>query len=241
MNGCFVLGPLLSVLLLSPGSPRSAPVCVSSSPRSSAAFAIPLSQFDFSTQRVRSEAFGRAAEAFKRKNYPQALAVLDAELKEGEDPEVLNLRGAVLTEMKRFDEARPCFLRVLELSPGHFWAGFNLAECELLAGRTESAREKFQALKAGRPAEDELLELKIVLSHLVARQVAEARKRVDALPVVSVTAAGDAARAAVAFYEGDKAKAREWLARAEDAHPGEMEGFLRTTLEEAGLTAEAIK
>lgn len=236
MNAVLSLGFLFSALLVAPPGREASPYAVSSGTMPSGGFAIRMETFNPPGSPARSEAFGRAGVAFHRGDFTAALAILERDLKAAsDDPEVLNLHGAILTQMKRFGEARPLFQKVLVSRPGHFWARFNMAELDWLEGRGESARKQFEAMKGMQPDWDELLELKIVLILLAEKRADEARTRAEALPEACHSAAGYALRAAVAYHAGNQDMARKWIALAEASYPGQMQGFLRATLEEAGL------
>ncbi len=93
----------------------------------------------------------------------------------------------------------------------------------------------FLAMKPAGKREDELLDLKIVLTYLKTDDTAGASAHADKMPFPADTAAWYAAQAAVAFQSQDRAKALAWLAESERVFPGQLEGFLMKTMREAGM------
>lgn len=193
-------------------------------------------------QRVEAEAdslniFKRLAIAFHSKDYSRVLGIIEGQFPHGvDDPEILNIQGATLAELKRHEEAVALFKKVLELEPKHFWARFNIAEIEMLEGRTASARSKFQAMKPAGDKEDEILDLKIALTYLIEDRRTEAQKVVDAMKFPASSPARYVALAALAFYDGDRSRAHEYLVDSESVFPGQLAGFFLRTLEDAGMS-----
>lgn len=235
------LGSLLSVLIITPSEQNPELYYISSAPTTVGGYAVRVRDLNAPEGDPASAVFGRASEAFRKKDFEQVLRLLENPALAGSpDPEVLNLHGAVLTELKRYDEAVVCFRRVLEKKPDHFWARFNLAEVDFMAGRYAAARKGFQGMKSDMPAQNELLDFKTVLAWLKENNREEAQKILEGMPSPGRTAAGTSARAAFAFHGGDRAKAREYLAEAARQYPGQLEGFLGATLADFGMTKEAL-
>lgn len=235
------LGSLLSVLIITPSERNPELYYISSAPATVGGYAIRARDLNAPEADAASAVFGRAMEAFRKKDFEQVLRLLEHPALAGSpDPEVLNLHGAVLTEMKHYDEAVVFFRRVLEKKPDHFWARFNLAEVDFMAGRYAAARKGFQAMKSDMTAQNELLDLKTVLAWLKENNRDEAQKVLEGMPSPGRTAAWSATRAALAFHGGDKAKAREVLAEADRKFPGQLDGFLGATLADFGMTKEAL-
>ncbi|MDX6767474.1 MAG: hypothetical protein SFU85_11870 [Candidatus Methylacidiphilales bacterium] len=199
---------------------------------------IRLSAFCPRENPAQSAAFGQAVEAFKNKDYQRAWGILDGPLKATEDAEILNLCGAVLTEWGRRNEARPYFLRAVMLRPAHFWSRYNLAELDLLDGKTAAAREGFRSLKSGILGQDDLLDLKIILTFLAEKKPDDAAKVLQAMPDPPVSAAGCLAHAVVAFRFGEMGSFRRWRQSAETQFPTQMGEFLRRTLMDSGFGSD---
>lgn len=175
-----------------------------------------------------------AGRAFAAGDYPKCLEMLaGVDGLSAAHPELLNLRGAVLSETGKVKEALPYFEWAAEADPGHFWARFNLAESALLLGEAGRARALFLLVPATTAGERELVALKLVLIDLKAGDVASAKRQLVNWPPSS--AAGYAAYAAVAQATGQDAQRAAFLAEARSKFPGEFGLFLRKTLEESGI------
>ena len=180
------------------------------------------------------ETLTAASIEFQSGRYQSALAILEkAATKSPPHPETLNLRGAALVELGRQKEAGQIFRWVLEIEPTHFWAQFNLAEIALLDRDILAARRLFLSVPRGTSAEDELVNLKILLIDLRSNDLPSARNHLPKWPPVS--AAGYAAYAAMANAEGDSSKRIELIEQARSLHPEQFGAFLQKTLEESGI------
>ncbi len=186
---------------------------------------------------IKSAAMRRAADAFNQKDFETVLKIAETRFREDpNDPEVINLRGAALSELRRFDEARPVFEEALRIKPDHFWARFNLIEMDFMSGKFPVARQGFEAMKPRGKAEDELLDFKIVLTHLAENNTDAAQSVADTMPFPCESAAWYASRAALAFHMGDRSRAHEYLAESERVFPGALSGFLLQTLTDFGMS-----
>jgi CheY-like chemotaxis protein/predicted negative regulator of RcsB-dependent stress response len=62
--------------------------------------------------------------------------------------EILKLKGRLLLELRRVDEAREVYSRALALRDDLVWARLGMAKCEMSAGRPEQARAAIEAVLA---------------------------------------------------------------------------------------------
>ncbi|HEY4072993.1 MAG TPA: tetratricopeptide repeat protein [Herbaspirillum sp.] len=60
--------------------------------------------------------------------------------------EIMKLKGRMLLELRRVDEARALYQRALALRSDLVWAALGLAKCEVIAGQPEKARVMVEAL-----------------------------------------------------------------------------------------------
>ncbi len=151
-------------------------------------------------------------------------------------PELLNLRGSILTETGRVREAVPYFEWAAEASPESFWPKFNLAECALMLGDLDRASELFLKVPTKSPGERELVLLKLVLLDIRRGNLDSAKKHLPDWPPVG--AAGSAAYAAVAQAEGREENRVAILEESKRLHGAEWGLFLKKTLEESGIKSE---
>jgi tetratricopeptide (TPR) repeat protein len=148
---------------------------------------------------------------------------------------VHNLKGAVFTKMRMFDEARKSFKKAQSLHPKSFHPKFNLAEIEFVeaadkaragddagaAAQFASAQKMFEALIAdgGDVATQRLMEFKVVISLLKQGKVEEAEKAVKAFSYIDDEPVYYLGHAAVAFHKGDKEEAQGWINSANRIYP----------------------
>ena len=182
------------------------------------------------------ELLQKASEEFQRENYRECLKILEAETVSAPHPEILNMRGAALSELGRKKEAAAMFEWALDRDPAHFWARYNLAELALMDGNLALARKHFIGIVPQDPGQKELLALKLVLIDLRSNDEASARRQLPEWPPVS--AAGYAAYAAIAHHDGNEAQRAAILAEARRVHQEEWGIFLVKTLKESGVPAD---
>jgi Flp pilus assembly protein TadD len=178
----------------------------------------------------------KASREFQQRNYTESLKILEAEGGASPHPEILNMRGAVLSELGRNKEAVAMFQWALDGDPTHFWARYNLAEIALMDGDLALARKYFLGIAPQTPDQKELLALKLLLIDLRSGDEASARRQLPEWPPVS--AAGYAAYAAMAHAAGDNAKRAALLSEARRASPEQWDIFLRKTIEESGIPSD---
>jgi len=130
-----------------------------------------------------------------------------------QDLSALNLRGAILTKIGRYDEAAELFRSILSTDPNYFPAAFNLGEVESIRGDYASALETFERMRRRDPR-NELVRFKVFLCHLMLKQDGEADKIARGLIPAGGTPAWYYAQAMLARQAGDEAKARKLLQTA---------------------------
>jgi Flp pilus assembly protein TadD len=129
------------------------------------------------------------------------------------DLAVLNLRGAILTKLKRHDEARQIFFSILSASPDYFPAAYNLGEVQFVQGDYAGALDTFQQIRRRDPR-NELVRFKVFLCHLLLGQEAEARKIAAGFIPAGSTPAWYYAQAMLARKSGDESTAQKHLQAA---------------------------
>lgn len=225
------LAPLtgfFSLILL--GGAGNEPAYLPSQPWAGHGYRIPAALLERHRKPADAVQFARAAEAFRRGDHEGALGLINAGgAGIAGDVEALNLRGACLTELHRYEEAKEAFTLVLQLQPGHFWARYNLAEIEFMQGNAASARAGFTAMLGNDPAANELLQFKVVLTWLLENNLAGAEAALGGMADPPVSLAGHMARAACAAARGNPSEASTLLAAGRKVHPGQWEGLLQST------------
>jgi tetratricopeptide (TPR) repeat protein len=174
-------------------------------------FLVLLATAGFADQRSSGAAFERAEAAFNQGKFAEAEKQADAAEKvNAKKPEIPNLRGAIFTKQKRYDEAAQQFNEALALDPKFYPAKFNLAEVNLLQGKYADAARLYQELKQLDPG-SELLAFKLTLCALFAGDESKATEIVDVMKFPGKTPAYYYARAAIALERGQKEAAQKYL------------------------------
>lgn len=127
-----------------------------------------------------------------------------------QDLSALNLRGAILTKMGRYQEALDLFNAILETDSTYFPAAFNLGEVQFLSGNTAGALETFRNLRRRDPR-NELVRFRMLVCLLKLDRDDEAKKIADGLIPAGSTPAWYYAQAMVARKAGDEKTARKHL------------------------------
>jgi tetratricopeptide (TPR) repeat protein len=197
-----------------------------------------LAQMGFADQRTYSAALERATAAFNQGKLAEAeKQIAAAEKAEPNKPEILNLRGAIFTKQKRFDEASQQFNQALALDPKFYPAKFNLAEVSLLQGKYSDAAREYQELKQVDPG-SELLDFKLALCALLSGEEARAAALVDLMTFPGKTPAYYYARAAIAMKRGQKETAQKYLENVKKYYSDEQCAYFAQALKQVDFTSE---
>ena len=153
----------------------------------------------------------QATKSFDAGDYQAALDRLGALQGEfAQDINALNIRGAILTKLERYDEANEVFATILRADPNYFPAAFNLGEVQFLSGNREGALETFERIRRLEPR-NELVRFKVFLTLLVLGREDEARKTAAGLIPAGNTPAWYYAQAMLARKAGDEKTAQKHL------------------------------
>ncbi|MEX1110599.1 MAG: tetratricopeptide repeat protein [Chthoniobacterales bacterium] len=136
------------------------------------------------------------------------------------DLSVLNLRGAILTKLGRYDEASESFRAILSAQPDFFPAAFNLGEVEFIRGDYADALELFGDMRRREPR-NELVRFKILLCQLLLGLDEDAQKTARGLVSAGSTPAWYYAQAMLARKAGDEASAAKHLHAAKAIYEDE--------------------
>ncbi len=128
-------------------------------------------------------------DAFSNNRYDEALAKLvDAQKMKPNDPELINLEGAIYVKQEKWQQATDAFNRALSFNAKYFPAQFNTGEVLYLQKKYADARAVFQKLQADQP-KNELLKYKIFLTYLMEGNDADAKAQLDKFDFVADTPA----------------------------------------------------
>jgi len=190
-------------------------------------------------QRSANAALERATSAFNEGKIEEAEKQVDVAARTGsKKPEIPNLRGAIYTQQKRYDEAAEQFNQALALDPKFYPAKLNLAEVKLLEGKYAEAIQEYQSLKEVDPG-SELVDFKLVLSTLLAGDQTKATGIVDLMKFPGKTPAYYYARAAIALKRGEKEAAQKYFENVQRYYSEDECRYFVRSLKEIGLSFPA--
>jgi tetratricopeptide (TPR) repeat protein len=196
-----------------------------------------LAGLTFADQRSSNAAFERATRAYNQGKLDEAEKQLAAAAKTGsKKPEIPNLRGAILINQKRYQEAAEQFHQALAIDPQFYPAKVNLAEVKLLEGDYAGATQEYQELKEIDPA-SELVDFKLVLCALMTGEQTKATGIANLMSFPGKTPAYYYARAAIALRRGQKEVAQKYFENAKKYYSEEECRYFAQSLKEIDLTS----
>ena len=130
-----------------------------------------------------------------------------------QDLSVLNLRGAILTKMGRYQEALDLFNAILATDRNYFPAAFNLGEVQFLSGDVEGSLASVRRMRRRDPR-NELVRFTVLVCLLKLNRDDEAKRIADGLIPAGGTPAWEYAQAMIARKAGDEKTAQKHLTAA---------------------------
>jgi tetratricopeptide (TPR) repeat protein len=177
------------------------------------------------TKAVAKTQFEQALQAFEQRDFDSAARLAEqADTAEPNQPQILNLRGAILLEQQKYDEAEGFFKEALKVDPKFREAQFNLADVPFRNKDYTKARDRFQALLKQTPGGDknqaaQLINFKIFLTYLLEDKDSRAQKLMEQFQFSGDTPALYYAEAAWQFKHDNADKANDWIASARKIYP----------------------
>jgi tetratricopeptide (TPR) repeat protein len=150
-----------------------------------------------------------------------------------DDPETLNMQGAILTKLKDYDAARACYEKALRQSPGFFPARYNIGALMALRGEWEPATTYFRNMLIDQP-NNELVQYKLLLLLLSRDSDPALQKKLFAEETPSNSPGWYYASAARAYKQGNRGQAAKFTEVARSVY-GDQTGIFEEELEESGL------
>jgi predicted Zn-dependent protease len=169
--------------------------------------------------------FEKAERAFQQRDFDGAAKLLDlAEEGNPSEPAFANLRGEILMEQGKFDEAEATFQKVLATDPKSREVQYNLAQVPFKKGEYAKARGRFEALFTQTPGDEnnqatQLIKYKIFMTLLLEGKDAEAQRLMNQFKFTGETPALYYAHAAWEYEHGQTEPGRDWVASAEKIYP----------------------
>ncbi len=173
--------------------------------------------------RMKSDAqanFERAERAFQQRDFPAALSLLDL-ANEGvpNQAATLNLRGEVLMEQQKFDQAEEAFRQAFNADPKFREAQYNLAQIPFKKKDYTKARERLETLFSQTPGGEknqaaQLIKYKIFMTLLLEGNDSQAQQMMDQFKFTGDTPALYYAQAAWAFKHDNADQGSDWIKSA---------------------------
>src|SRR5205809_1270711 len=177
------------------------------------------------TKVVAKTAFEQALQAYEQRDFDSAARLAEqADTAEPNQPQVLNLRGAILLEQQKYDEAERFFKQTLKADPKFREAQFNLADVPFRYKDYAEALDRFQALLKETPGGDknqaaQLINFSIFLTYLLEGKDSRAQKVMEQFQFSGDTPALYYAQAAWEFKHDNPEKANDWISSARKIYP----------------------
>ncbi len=173
-------------------------------------------------------------DAFSNNRYDEALAKLvDAQKMKPNDPELINLEGAIYVKQEKWQQATDAFNRSLSFNAKYFPAQFNTGEVLYLQKKYSDARAVFQKLQVDQP-KNELLRYKVFLTYLMEGNDADAKAQLDKFDFVADTPAFYYAQAAWWYKHDDVKQAESYIASSLQIFPPAANNIFAESLIDAG-------
>jgi tetratricopeptide (TPR) repeat protein len=175
-------------------------------------------------ERLKTDAkanFEKAERAFEQRDFDAALKLLDlAAAGAPNDAASDNLRGEILMDQGKFDEAEVSLSRAFATNPKFREAQYNLAQIPFKKGEYAKSRDRLEALFAKTPGDDknqaaQLIKFKIFLTFLLENKESEARQLMDQFTFTGDSPALYYAQSAWEFKHGNEDKGNDWIASAQ--------------------------
>ncbi|HEY2712897.1 MAG TPA: tetratricopeptide repeat protein [Chthoniobacterales bacterium] len=137
-----------------------------------------------------------------------------------------NLRGEILLEECKFDEAEKAFREALADDPNLHEAAYNLAEVAFRKKEYAEARDRLERLFAATPGGDnqaaQLMKFKVFLTFLLEGRDAHAWQLKNQFKFTGTTPALYYAEAAWAFQHADPVRGNDWIESAQKIYSPEL-------------------
>ena len=196
-----------------PGQQRPAVQLLSPEERTSKAKALAKTQFE------------QALQAYEQHDFKSASKLAtEADNTDPNQPQILNLRGEILAEQQKYDEAETFFKDALKADPKFREAQFNLADVPFRNKDYATARDRFQSLLKQTPGGDknhaaQLINFKIFLTYLLEGKDNRAQKLMEEFQFNGDTPSLYYAQAAWEFQHNNPEKANDWITSARKIYP----------------------
>src|SRR6266481_2102807 len=172
------------------------------------------------TKAIARSKFEQSQQALRQRDLAAALKLVDdADKADPNQPATLNLRGEILMQEQKFEDAEAAFKKSAKLDPKLREAQYNLAQVPFKKKDYAKARERFEALYKRTPGGDknqaaELIKFRIYLTLLLEGKESRAHAMMEEFQFTGDTPALYYAQAAWEFKHNNPEKAADWTGSA---------------------------
>ena len=164
--------------------------------------------------------FEQSQQALRQRDLATAFKLVDeADKADPNQPATLNLRGEILMQQQKFEDAEAAFKKSAKLDPKLREAQYNLAQVPFKKKDYAKARERFEALYKRTPGGDknqaaELIKFKIYMTLLLEGKESRAHAMMEEFQFTGDTPALYYAQAAWEYKHNNPEKAADWTGSA---------------------------
>jgi tetratricopeptide (TPR) repeat protein len=164
--------------------------------------------------------FEQSQQALRQRDLAAALKLVDdADKADPNQPATLNLRGEILMQEQKFEDAEAAFKKSAKLDPKLREAQYNLAQVPFKKKDYAKARERFEGLYKRTPGGDknqaaELIKFKIYMTLLLEGKESRAHAMMEEFQFTGDTPALYYAQAAWEYKHNNPEKAADWTGSA---------------------------
>jgi Flp pilus assembly protein TadD len=184
--------------------------------------------------------FEQAQQAFRQRDFANALKLIDeADKADSNQPATANLRGEILMQQQKFDEAEAAFKKAAKLDPKLREAQYNLALVPFKKKDYPKARERFETLYKRTPGGDknqaaELIKFKIYMTLLLEGKESRAHGMLEEFQFTGDTPALYYAQAAWEYKHSNAEKAQDWTSSANKIYSPALNSVFADAFYDAG-------
>ena len=184
--------------------------------------------------------FEQSQQAFRQRDFATALKLVDeAEKVYPNQPATLNLRGEILMQQVKFDDAEVAFKKAAKLDPKLRDAQYNLAQIPFKKKEYAKARDRFETLYKRIPGGDKnqaaaLLKFKIYMTLLMEGKESRAHSMMEEFQFTGDTPALYYAQAGWEYKHNNAQKAEEWTNSANKIYSPALNGVFADAFYDVG-------
>src|SRR5205809_2447988 len=184
--------------------------------------------------------FEQSQQAFRQRDFATALKLVDeADKADPNQPATLNLRGEILMQQGKFDDAEAAFKKAAKLDPKLRDAQYNLAQIPFKKKEYAKARDRFETLYKRIPGGEknqaaELIKFKIFMALLMDGKESRAHSMMEEFQFTGDTPALYYAQAAWEYKHNNAQKAEDWTNSANKIYSPALNGVFADAFYDVG-------